>query len=151
MALTQKILSPEMEKITTTLKQDWGLNDVWNDLIFSRFKRMNELTNSQDFTLWNEKYQKFLPTVPLELSKNFQIKRIDHRHHAMDALVVACATRNHVNLLNNQFAKSEKLRYDLQNTLRTKTKECWFDKKKNEKVEKDVFKEFIKPWGNIYG
>ncbi len=140
--INSKNLLPGNGKITTTLKQDWGLNDVWNDLILPRFERMNQLTNSNDFTAWNEKHQKYLPTVPLEYSKGFQKKRIDHRHHAMDALVVACTTREHINLLNNQSAKSEKSRLDLQNNLRRK--ETYFNAKENR--QKDAFKEFIKPW-----
>ncbi|MDL2262627.1 type II CRISPR RNA-guided endonuclease Cas9, partial [Bacteroidales bacterium OttesenSCG-928-I21] len=144
--INSKNLIPVTGKITTALKQDWGMNDVWNDLILPRFQRINELTNSQDFTVWNANYQKYLPTVPLDLSKNFQKKRIDHRHHAMDALVIACATRDHVNLLNNQSAKSDVTRYDLQNKLRDKEKVSWIDKKTNEKIERDIFKEFKKPW-----
>ena len=139
--INSKNVLPGNGKITTALKQDWGLNDVWNDLILPRFERMNALSNSAVFTAWNEQYQKFLPTVPLELSKGFQKKRIDHRHHAMDALVIACATRDHINLLNNQSAKSETSRYDLQNKLR--------NKEKNDKIGKDVFTEFKKPWDNF--
>ncbi|MGL5235458.1 MAG: type II CRISPR RNA-guided endonuclease Cas9 [Empedobacter falsenii] len=93
-------------KITTRLKQDWGLNDVWNDLILPRFERMNQLTNSSDFTSINT-HGKLIPTVPLELSKGFSKKRIDHRHHALDALVIALATRSHINYLNNTSAKVE--------------------------------------------
>lgn len=133
-------------KITSILKQDWGLNDVWNDLILPRFERMNTLTNSTVFTVFNGNYQKYLPTVPLELSKNFQKKRIDHRHHAKDALIIACATRDHVNLLNNQSARSAIVRYDLQNKLRNKEKFSWIDKKTGRRMERDVFKEFKKPW-----
>ncbi|MCZ0211490.1 hypothetical protein OZK63_39710, partial [Streptomyces sp. UMAF16] len=87
--LNSKNLIPGNGKITSILKQDWGLNDVWNELILPRFERMNELTNSKDFTTWNESHQKILPTVPFELSRGFQKKRIDHRHHALDALVIA--------------------------------------------------------------
>lgn len=140
--LNSKNLLPGNGKITNRLKQDWGLNDVWNDLVLPRFNRMNEITNSTDFTSWNERHQKNLPTVPIELSKGFQKKRIDHRHHAMDALVVACATRSHINLLNNQSAKSEKTRYDLQHNLRIK--ESYFHQKENKTKEK--FGDFIKPW-----
>jgi len=139
--INSKNVLPGNGKITSTLKQDWGLNDVWSDLILPRFERMNTLTNSEVFTAWNEQYQKFLPTVPLELSKGFQKKRIDHRHHAMDALIIACATRDHINLLNNQSAKSETSRYDLQNKLR--------NKEKNETIGKGVFKEFKKPWDSF--
>ena len=140
--INSKNIVPGNGKITTQLKQDWGLNDVWNELILPRFERMNTLTNSKDFTAWNENYQKFLPTVPIEISKGFSKKRIDHRHHAMDALVIACATRDHVNLLNNQSARSDMKRYDLQNKLRRKEK--YFNQKEGR--EKDAFKEFYKPW-----
>ncbi len=141
--VNSKNIIPSNGKITTQLKQDWGLNDVWNALILPRFERMNALTNSQDFTSKNTN-GKIIPTVPLELSKGFQKKRIDHRHHAMDALVIACATRDHVNLLNNQSAKSDNSRYDLQNKLRNKEK--WKDNNGN---QRDKFTTFKKPWDNF--
>jgi len=135
--------------VTTVLKRDWGLDAIWNSLIISRFERMNLLTNSTSFTAWNEQYQKFLPTVPLELSKGFQKKRTDHRHHAMDALAIACATRDHVNLLNNQSAKSETSRYDLQRKLRIFEQTSYFDKTAGKQVVRDIPKEFIKPWDSF--
>ncbi|MBF0647957.1 type II CRISPR RNA-guided endonuclease Cas9 [Dysgonomonas sp. GY75] len=146
---TSKNVVPCSGSVTTVLKRDWGLDAVWNSLIISRFERMNLLTNSTAFTAWNEQYQKFLPTVPLELSKGFQKKRIDHRHHAMDALVIACATRDHVNLLNNQSAKSDVRRYDLQRKLRLFEQTSYFDKKANKQVEREIPKEFIKPWDSF--
>lgn len=143
-------LIPGNGKITSVLKKDWGMNAVWNDLILPRFERMNELTQTKSFTYWNEQYQKFLPVdySPID-SKSIEKKRVDHRHHAMDALVIACMTRDHVNLLNNQSAKSETSRYDLQNKLRNKIKETWYNNTTGKKVEKDVFKEFRKPWDNF--
>ncbi|MDR3141416.1 MAG: type II CRISPR RNA-guided endonuclease Cas9, partial [Tannerellaceae bacterium] len=135
--------------VTTTLKHDWGLDAVWNDLIFSRFERINLLTDSTVFTAWSEQYQKFLPTVPLALSKGFQKKRIDHRHHVMDALVIACATRDHVNLLNNESAQSGLKRYDLQRKLRIFEQTSYFDVKANKQVEREIPKEFIKPWDSF--
>lgn len=135
--------------VTSILRRDWGLDAVWNSLILPRFERMNQLTNSTEFTAWNKQYQKFLPTVPLELSKGFQKKRIDHRHHAMDALAIACATRDHVNLLNNLSAKSDLKRYDLQRKLRRFEKTSYFDRKANKQVEREIPKEFIKPWGSF--
>jgi CRISPR-associated endonuclease Csn1 len=141
--VNSKNLIPVTGKITTILKQDWGLNDVWNDLILPRFQRMNQLTNTTAFTTKN-KNGKDIPDIPLEFSKGFQKKRIDHRNHPNDAIVVACTTRDHVNLLNNQHAKSENSRYDLQNKLRNKEK--WIDSNGKERV---VFKEFKKPWDNF--
>lgn len=105
--------------ITDRLKKDWGINDVWNDLMLPRFKRLNEKTDSNAFTVYNERYQKEIPAMPLELQKGFNKKRIDHRHHAMDAIVIACASRNIINYLNNESAsKHSKIsRHDLQHQL----------------------------------
>lgn len=147
-------------KITSQLKQDWGLNDVWNDLILPRFERMNDLTKSNDFTTWNDKHQKYLPTVPLQLSKGFQKKRIDHRHHALDALVIACANRDHVQYLNNENAKSQKL--NLQKGLAKKLRKfetVEFPKMQKDEmgvwqkstaiIKKEVAKDFLKPWATF--
>lgn len=147
--LNSKNIVPFNGKITTELKQHWGLNDVWNDLILPRFERMNQLTNSTDFTAWNENHQKFLPTVPIEFSKGFSKKRIDHRHHAMDALVIACATKDHVNLLNNQSAKSDTRRYDLKRKLMKFEKVAYSHPQTGERIEREVATHFLKPWNNF--
>ncbi|WP_292008243.1 type II CRISPR RNA-guided endonuclease Cas9 [Chryseobacterium sp.] len=136
-------------KITSRLKQDWGLNDIWNDLILPRFERLNEITASEAFTVWNEKYQKLLPTVPVELSKGFSKKRIDHRHHALDALVIACATGKHVNLLNNMSANSEIKRYDLKRELMSFEKVAYQHFQTGKRIEKEVPKIFFKPWNDF--
>lgn len=147
--INSKNIVPGNGKITIQLKQDWGLNDVWNDLILPRFERMNQVTNSTDFTAWNENHQKYLPTVPIEFSKGFSKKRIDHRHHALDALVIACATKDHVNLLNNQSAKSETKRYDLKKKLMKFEKVSYIHTQTGEKIEKEIPKQFLKPWENF--
>ena len=136
-------------KITSALKQDWGVNDVWNDLILPRFERMNALTQSTLFTTYNEKYQKYLPTVPMEYSNGFQKKRIDHRHHAMDAIIIACATREHINYINNQYAlekgKDKKEKQKEHDKLREKL--CI--KKYNKGSEKNYSWIFKKPWAHF--
>lgn len=147
--VNSKNILPGNGKITSELKQDWGLNDVWNELILPRFERMNKLTNSTYFTAWNENHQKFLPTVPLEFSKGFSKKRIDHRHHAMDALVIACATRDHINLLNNQSARSDTKRYDLKRKLMRFEKVTYNHPQTGERIEREVPKGFLKPWENF--
>lgn len=116
--------------ITDRLKKDWGLNDVWNTIVYPRFKRLNEKTKTNAFGHWENKNGEkvFQTTVPLELQNGFSKKRIDHRHHAMDALVIACASRNIVNYLNNESAnnpeKREYLRKQLCNEKR-KIKKPW--------------------------
>lgn len=147
--VNSKNIVPGNGKITAQLKQDWGLNDVWNELILPRFERMNQLTNSTAFTAWNENHQKFLPTVPIEFSKGFSKKRIDHRHHALDALVIACATKDHVNLLNNQTAKSDTKRYDLKRKLMQFEKVVYKHSVTGERIEREVPKKFLKPWATF--
>jgi CRISPR-associated endonuclease Csn1 len=115
--------------ITSTLKQDWGLNDIWNELITPRFERLNQMTNSSNFGEWTNKdgKQVFQTQVPIQLQKGFSKKRIDHRHHTLDAIVIACATRSHINYLNNESAlgkatkaEKDKRRHDLKHKLCTK-------------------------------
>lgn len=105
--------------ITDRLKHDWGLNDIWNRIIYPRFERMNRLTDSENFGHWENKEGKrvFQTTMPLELQKGFNKKRIDHRHHAMDALVIALASRNIVSYLNNESACDTERREDLRQLL----------------------------------
>lgn len=122
--------------VTDRLKKDWGMDDVWNRIVLPRFERLNELTGTYNFTAVNQQGH-LIPNMPLELQKGFNKKRIDHRHHAMDAIVIACATRSHVNYLNNESAKSENRREDLKNTLCVKT----------ETGEKGNYKWVVrKPW-----
>mgnify|MGYP003291238425 CR=1 FL=1 len=128
--------------ITDRLKQDWGINEVWNKIILPRFERMNNLLNTDQY-LVTTKNNHTIPNIPD--NPNLDKKRIDHRHHAMDAIVIACTTQNHVNLLNNISANDSKegSRYDLQVKLR-----------KRESYIKDgeqrfKFTEFKKPWKTI--
>lgn len=127
--------------ITTRLKQDWGLNDVWNSLILPRFVRLNDICKTNKYTCINSEGH-MVPTVPEEQKKGFNRKRIDHRHHAMDAIVIACATRSHVHLLNNEAAKSEnvKIRHQLSRKLRR------YEKVLINGEEREVAREFLKPW-----
>jgi CRISPR-associated endonuclease Csn1 len=134
-------------QITSTLKNDWGLNDVWNEIISPRFERLNAMTgNEGKFGKINENTQKFLPTVPLELQKGFSKKRIDHRHHAMDALVIACASRNHINYLNNQNALEKDKSKEQKQKKREDLRYLLCDKKYNDGSEKNYKWIFKKPW-----
>ena len=109
--------------ITDRLKKDWGVNDVWNKIILPRFIRLNEITETNQFTTLTTNGH-LVPAMPLELQRGFNKKRIDHRHHAMDAIVIACASRNIVNYLNNESAsaKAKTSRRDLQTLLCDKVK-----------------------------
>lgn len=111
---TSKNLIPCTGGITTRLKKDWGLNDIWNSLIAPRFQRMNELEKTNAYGEYREVDGKrfFQINIPLDIAKGFNKKRIDHRHHALDAIIVACASRRHVQFLNSQEAKSNPKNHD---------------------------------------
>ena len=113
--------------VTDKLKKDWGLMDVWNDIIAPRFKRLNRMEGSQRFgeEVCREGKRFFQIQVPLELQRGFQRKRIDHRHHAMDAIVIACATRGVVNYLNNLNAHEQEAREDLKRAVSHKQNGDW--------------------------
>jgi len=119
---------PMVGGITHKLKNDWGLHKIWKKLLAPRFQRMNEITNSKDF--YNVSNQQ------IHLSGNdVELKRLDHRHHALDALIIACTTRQHVQYINSY--SNEKIRYDL--------------KKKLFRVSENGLQriEYDKPWPSI--
>lgn len=131
--------------ITDRLKRDWGVNDVWNHIILPRFERLNAVTGSDQFTTTSTNGHT-IPDMPLNLQKGFNKKRIDHRHHAMDAIVIACTTRSHVNLLNNEAAmsKNNANRYQLSHKLRRY--EDTIVTRNGETRTMSVAREFLKPW-----
>jgi len=104
--LSKNVL-PVSGAVTGKLKEAWRLDQVWKELVAPRFIRMNELTKSSLFG--QERVSKSghkyfdcnLDNIIREKDGSFDIKRIDHRHHALDALIVALCTRDHVNYINN--------------------------------------------------
>lgn len=125
--------------VTTQLKRDWGMNDVWNRIILPRFQRMEEIDSEHKYTALSREGH-LIPQMPIHMK--LEKKRIDHRHHAMDAIVIACCTRSHVNLLSNEAAKSG-TRYDLQHKLREHKKVMINGRERND------FGAFLKPWATF--
>lgn len=128
-------------KVTTLLKRDWGVGDVWNRIILPRFERMNQLDHDRRYTSITQTGH-LIPNLPIELQSTVDKKRIDHRHHAMDAVVIACCTRSHVNLISNEAALSHdsNYRHDLSHKLR-RYEQILIDGK-----PRQVPKEFFLPW-----
>ena len=110
---------------------------------------MNNLTQTELFTTYSEKYQKKIPTVPLEYAKGFQKKRIDHRHHALDALVIACATRSHINYMNNQHALDKHKAKEEKQNARIDLRTVLCEKKYNDNAEDKYNWTFKKPWNTF--
>lgn len=135
---TVKNLVPVNGAITSELKQHWGLNDKWNELIAPRFKRMNEITKTNDYGYWDNAINAFRTQVPKEIEAGFSKKRIDHRHHALDALVIACTTKDHINYITsiNTERHNESLVEKLRNTKRIEIGG----------KSRRVAKSFKKPW-----
>lgn len=108
--------------VTDRLKHDWGLDAVWNHIVLPRFRRLNQLTGTRRYTALNSNLQE-IPDMPPDQQRGYSKKRIDHRHHALDAIVIACASRNIVNYLSNISASADgkTSRHDLQRLLCDKT------------------------------
>ena len=141
---TVKKLVPVTGAITGKLKQHWGLHDKWNEIIAPRFQRMNELTQSQDYGYWDNEINAFRTQVPDDIATGFSKKRIDHRHHALDALVIACITKDHINYITsiNIERKNESLVSKLRETKQIQQT----DKKTGKQVTRRVAKAYKKPW-----
>jgi len=94
--------------ITDELKQNWGLKKEWKRLMLPRFERLEKL-NSTKYIYENEKDRNdFYFNVENDDDKiddkkkeELDIKRIDHRHHALDALIIAATTIEHIRYLNS--------------------------------------------------
>jgi len=91
-------------EVTSFLRSRWGLKKLFMELTESRFKQMelwdwNKETNESN-SQWIRKYFDKEKEKHIYEIKNWS-KRYDHRHHAIDALVVALTTQSHIQRLNN--------------------------------------------------
>lgn len=89
-------------EVTDFLRSHWGLKKLFMELTESRFKQM-ELwdldENGNPKSEWIKRYVDEYGKNKYEI-KNWS-KRYDHRHHAIDALVVALTEQSHIQRLNN--------------------------------------------------
>lgn len=56
--------------VTDRLKQDWGVSNLWNSLIFPRFVRLNELSSSSNYTVRTANGH-MIPAMPLSQQQGF--------------------------------------------------------------------------------
>ncbi|HXH18237.1 MAG TPA: HNH endonuclease domain-containing protein [Chitinophagales bacterium] len=114
--------------ITSELKGKWGLNKVWKRLLEPRFKRLEQL-NGKTYIYPNQQGANDIdfnvPEIP-----DFDSKRLDHRHHALDALIIAATTREHIRYLNTLNAAD--------------TSQEW--KQYQRTLCKKKIREFLPPW-----
>ncbi|MBL0126581.1 MAG: type II CRISPR RNA-guided endonuclease Cas9 [Flavobacteriales bacterium] len=99
-----ELLQPIVPKVNTTLgivtdalKNEWGLDKVFKEMLIPRFERLESITG-----------RKLIQEIPItngNKHKDWKIegfaKRIDHRHHALDALVVALTRQGYIQRLSN--------------------------------------------------
>lgn len=94
--------------VTARLRKDWQLEEAWNELIMPRFLNVNSLVEEKKANYVEKRkvdgHDVLIPVIP---DNHIDKKRIDHRHQALDALIVALATSNHVNYINNVSALSD--------------------------------------------
>lgn len=129
--------------ITAELKKNWGLTKEWKKLMLPRFERLQTITGNT-YIKQNEHDPN---DIDIHVPKNerLDIKRIDHRHHALDALVVAATTREHIRYLNslNAVDNNQELRKVQQSLVKGKIRDFklpWesFTKEAREKLEETI-------------
>lgn len=142
-----KNLVPVSGSITSVLRHDWGLNDKWNELVAPRFISLNEITNSNEYGYWDQKINAFRTSVPDSIIKGFNKKRIDHRHHALDALVVACTTKDHVNYITS--LNTQRNNHSLVKKLRETERREIIDKDTGEIKQRTIARNYHLPWNSF--
>ncbi len=127
--------------ITSDLKNKWGLNKLWKEVLKPRFERLEIITGEQ----------LILPSEAKENDFHFakDYKRIDHRHHALDALVVACTSRSHIKYLNSLSSLSNNKKDMAKYNEWTKWKYL-LNKKKQLENQENGMTEFGTPWERFY-
>jgi len=87
--------------ITSELKKNWGLHSVWKEIIKPRFERLEKNNAGKTYIVHDkDKYGNPIFHFNVKENQGLDTKRIDHRHHALDALIVASTTREHIRYLN---------------------------------------------------
>lgn len=119
--------------ITSTLKESWGLHKKWKEILKPRFERLEKITGEQLIDFDNEKND-------IHFKKDY--KRVDHRHHALDALVIACTDRTHIKYLNTLEA--------FDSGKEDWSKYLYLLKRSRQKAgEKPKLREFDQPWDSF--
>ena len=78
--------------VTDFLRHQWGYDEILHTLNLPRYRQVEGLTEFVDFEYAGQKHTE-------ERIKNWS-KRIDHRHHAIDALTVALTQQGYIQRLN---------------------------------------------------
>lgn len=101
--------------VTSELKKSWGLSKVWKKLMLPRFERLQAqegvLLVTQNERDRNDVDITIRPLLEKEKDgdkkPDIDLKRLDHRHHALDALIIACTTIEHIRYYNTLNASED--------------------------------------------
>ncbi len=90
-------------KVTDILRERWHLNDLMKDLMRERFDKFEISVakgKTETFSLIQpERVDKETGEITPEKFEGYS-KRLDHRHHALDAIIIACTKQFHIQYLN---------------------------------------------------
>ena len=92
--------------VTDFVRHQWGYDEILHDLNFERFKKAELTTMVTQLHSGKE--------VEVERIKDWT-KRLDNRHHAVDALAIACTTQGMIQRLNTLNASREDMLEELNN------------------------------------
>ena len=130
--------------VTDILRERWHLNNVMKELMRNRFENFNtgEKKEKSNLTYFTKQFNsKTGQYEDREVFEGFS-KRLDHRHHAMDAIIIACTKQNHIQYINTLNAINSA---DQENDETKKAKYAFI---KNDVCIGDSSKKFITPWNN---
>lgn len=124
-----KTVTPTTGMITDKLREDWGVINVMKELNMPKYRALGLIEIEE---------RKNNKTV--EKIKEWT-KRNDHRHHAMDALVVAFTTHDHIQYINNLNARRDESHEMHASILGIENKITYSEKDKNGRSKR----KFIEP------
>lgn len=91
--------------VTDFLRHQWGYDNILHYLNLPRYQQVDGLTESVTYDHCGQKHQE-------ERIKDWT-KRLDHRHHAIDALTIALTQQSVIQRLNTLNASREEMKNDL--------------------------------------
>ena len=98
-----RLVSASEGGVTAKLRQLWGYDNILRDLNLDRYRSMGE---TEVVTVEHRDGQRTDERI-----KDWS-KRKDHRHHAIDALVVACTRQSYIQRLNRVNAEADREEMD---------------------------------------
>ena len=90
--------------VTDFVRHQWGYDEILHDLNFERFKKAGLTAMVKQLHSGKE--------VEVERIKDWT-KRLDNRHHAVDALAIACTTQGMIQRLNTLNASRDEILEEL--------------------------------------